>query len=350
MKLLVSVVCGMVAVQIAGVHAQSIESFDPPAFNDNRVTTDLLFMYTFDQDECEAGAFADKRNDTTSLLGDFTYDQGDWGSVEKCPSVNNTGIFENAHHGTTSQGQRVGPSPSPSPLLRTDWIESDSSISSVLADFGSATDFTLEMWIRPSFSSGSGRNQYVLLELGDMMLPTAGNMYNWRCRTDNNFDLRLLYDDNIGSFALEYRHGSGATQCQVIEFAGFALTADTLYHLVVKYFDDSGTQRVTLDVAPVGGSRTTNEQITGNQISFSDFTSGHIVRVGSSPAALSNAASQLLVHSWPGDILLFAMYSDDLTTGQISSNFAAGLPNSVPVPPDSEFVFDGLIGTLVLID
>jgi len=35
------------------------------------------------------------------------------------------------------------------------------------------------------------------------------------------------------------------------------------------------------------------------------------------------------------------MYSDDLTTGEIADNFAAGLPNSVPVAPNAEFIFTG---------
>jgi len=83
MKSLVSVVCGLVVVvvvlaQMGGVQPQSIESFDPPALNEKQVTEDLFFMYTFDQDERNDGAFVDKRNDTTSLLGDFTYDQGAW--------------------------------------------------------------------------------------------------------------------------------------------------------------------------------------------------------------------------------------------------------------------------------
>jgi len=363
MKLLVSVVCVMVAVQMGGVHAQSIESFDPPAFNDNRVTTDLLFMYTFDQQECRDGAFADKRNDTTSLLGDFTYDQGDWGTTEKCPSVNNTGtIFENAYHGTKSQGQRSGASPSTAPLLRPDWVESGNDITALKSAMG--TDFTVELWIRPSFNSGDPDNdeQFVLLEIGDPT-PTAGSGFTWTCG-DFSHDMQLIYDNSgVKRFELTYRTGPNPSDCQTINFGGFSLTAGSLYHVVVSAGTIGATQVLGLyiDGVAVGSSTsglTDLDARTGSDVSLGDWSNADVIRVGSSAFTLSslNTAVTVGTFSWPGDILFFAMsdrafHSSSFNGGSgqfeavgsadITSNFAAGLPNSVPVPPNDEFIFVG---------
>jgi len=52
----------------------------------------------------------------------------------------------------------------------------------------------------------------------------------------------------------------------------------------------------------------------------------------------------LLLNSWRGEILFFAMHSNDLNEANlapITSNSLAGLPISVPVPPNDEFIFIG---------
>jgi len=237
MKLLVALVWGVVVaiVQFGGVQAQSIESFDPPAFNDNRVTTDLLFMYTFDQDECEAGAFVDKRNDTTSLLGDLTYNTAasvpGWGTVTKCPSVNISGtIFENAYHGTKSQGQRAGAAPSSAPLTRDDSVVSSNNIAALQTQLGS--DFTIELWIRPAFDSDTTVEDevFVLFEIGQSF-PGSGS-FPWTCAA-SNFDVQLRYDNSAAEqFLLTYRDAGG--NCRNIVFDTFTLSNGVLYHLIVK--------------------------------------------------------------------------------------------------------------------
>jgi len=341
----VSIVCGLVvaAVRMGGVQAQTIETFDPPRFNGNRTLTDLLFMYTFDQDECAAGAFADKRNDTTSLLGDLTYDQGAWGTVTKCPLVNNSGtIFENAYHGAKSQGQRV-PAPPTSPptsLLREDWVESSNDVSSLKTALMIDTDFAIEMWIRPdaSFTLTQSANEYVLLELGSNTF-SAGGGFTWGCGSD--FDLQIRYVDGTSNAQLVIEFVT-AFGCDDLT-SNIVLNAGQLYHVVfnlqrVGTMPSFNTQvRLVVDNVQI-------RQSDRDEIDLGAFDSQYSVRVGSSPAALSTNAATLLVHSWPGDVLFFAMYSDDLTQGttsEVADNFAAGLPNSVPVASTTTVSFTG---------
>jgi len=319
------------AVQMAGVHAQTetIESFNPPAFNDNRVTTDLLFMYTFDQDECESGAFADKRNDTTSLLGDLTYNTATanpgWTTVTKCPSVViGSATFENAYRGTTSQGQRYDGATAS--LERDDSARSENDISGLLGALSGVTDFSLEFWIRPDFTSGGNNHNYVLLEIdGDR--PTSPIDFPWEC-TSGDFDLQVYYDNtnNDESFKVVYKDGTN--DCSTVDLGQVELTAGTLYHVVITSVQ--GTFQ-TFQIAVDNG--TPSGPPPENTINFGLWDSNNHARIGSSIFALStlNDASAGGFYSWSGDVLFFAMYSDDLTSGvsgQIGDNFAAGLPNS----------------------
>jgi len=91
------------------------------------------------------------------------------------------------------------------------------------------------------------------------------------------------------------------------------MTAGDVHHIVITSFVSGGQDfaLVVDDGAPLnfGG--------TGSLISFPSWSSTQVVRVGATPFTLSglNDASTNGVYSWPGDILFFAMYSNDLTTG-----------------------------------
>jgi len=114
-------------------------------------------------------------SDTSSLLGDFTYDRGNWGTVDKCPSVDiSSTVFENAYHGTNSQGQCAGPSPSPAPPSRDDSSVPTNDVSSLLATLSPTTDLSFAFWVRPSFSSLVARGRrLVFLEIGTNTPPIS---------------------------------------------------------------------------------------------------------------------------------------------------------------------------------
>ncbi|GBG35276.1 Hypothetical Protein FCC1311_114992, partial [Hondaea fermentalgiana] len=215
----------VVAVVVAGANS-GVEAA--------RYEGNLLTEFTFSQAECKTRAFADSV--TENYLGGLTYPSG-WATLEKCPTYTDSDgtVFEYAYNGMHSVGARYLASGSGTNLTLDDSAKSTSTAASLLTQLSGITDFTLEFWIRPSFSSTDGTtNQYVLFEIGsEKDSSTVGDSYTWSCTSSaRNYGMQLLYNEDADRFELEYRFGSADTNCDSISL-GADLTSGELYHVVI---------------------------------------------------------------------------------------------------------------------
>ncbi|GBG35271.1 Hypothetical Protein FCC1311_114942, partial [Hondaea fermentalgiana] len=292
-----AVVAVVVAVANSGVEAARYE--------DN-----LLTEFTFSQAECKTRAFADSVAE--DYLGGLTYPSS-WATLTKCPTYTDGDgtVFEYAYNGMHSVGARYLASGSGTNLTLDDSAKSASTVASLLAELDGVGDFALEFWIVPSFTSGGGVDKYVLFEVGaePSSGEEVGEEYIWECGSGSNFDFQLYYQDNTVAssrrFELSYQESTGA--CDSLAFDATSLVAGTLYHVVI-----TGTLDVDETVWTLYVDNTNIDDKTREAISFSNFDSSHVLRLGSSPATLSSSTSGGIpdYHSFPGDILHFSFYNE----------------------------------------
>jgi len=301
-----------------------------------RVGDGLIAQYTFQQAQCAGGVFAsDMAQEADDVLGAASMDKVNWGADEiknlRCPLVERevdlpfSGLTPLTHHfasnGVSFSGQRQPA------LTKDESIMTANDISGL----GLTDAMTVEMWIRPDFSSTatSGAKEHVLFEIGGSTVP-ENEAFIWECGA--NFDARLTYND-VGiaqQFKFEYKDSRGDCTDPTFEFT---LNAGQLYHVVLQYVGGNewglsvdGAELLTDLGRPIGA-----------------WTSTHKVRFGSDPSTLSTIASGPATddHSWHGDIFLAALYNRALSEEEIAANFAAKLPNSLPVPANEVILAPG---------
>lgn len=305
--------------------ATTVETFFPAAFQ-GRNDSVLATMYTFQQQECIDNSFADAVSD--DILGGFNYSSS-WSSSVKCPSHENSAgnQFSYSSNGLHSQGFSYSDS------TVEDWAIAYPNITALRSAFSGA--FTIEIWFRPTDGtalSTDGSN-FIIMEIGSTSSDTSGSYYLWSKVSQFDLQIRYLYSSSGGGqFYAAWtgrRNAAGDTRSAEDYFGfGVNLVADEIYCLTITSTGELGTafQGYLTTIS----SMTTVEGSVGLSYPlYSNFSSGSVVYIGSSPIALSTAYTTY--YSFPGDILLFALHTAVLNSTSLTANLNAALPNSRPV-------------------
>jgi len=333
------------AVLLATVKADLAQR-QPAAFN-ARITDGLQVMYTFQQDECESGAVFQEEDDAGPIgpLSKSSNDILPTGAFNKCPRFEDTA--NNRRYRTVSNG--VSFSGERGFSLTQD--ESITSSSGAVGNLNLNDEMTVEMWIKPGFSSSSstGTKEFVLFELGQ-----SGNLASindvWDCAL-GKLDFRLTYNDNTANqrFVAYVRTES---ECKTVEFSSTPLVEGKVYHIVLKLFQEGTLLNYVFFVNNVE-----DEELDRDDLSATSWSSDGVIRVGSAPSVISSdIAAEGLFHSFDGDILFLALYNRALSDEEVATNFNAWLPNSSPAVPFSDtsgndlLVLNALEGNTQVVD
>jgi len=90
----------------------------------------------------------------------------------------------------------------------------------------------------------------------------------------------------------------------------------------------------------VNGADSSSEAVLPGA-AFTSWSPDGILRLGSSPSAVSSHVDESNMYAWRGDILMLSMYSRNLLLSDAASNYNAWLPNSFPIVTDRSTILSG---------
>ena len=246
-----------------------------------------------------------------------------------CPLVNRNGYtFENAFNGflsgpsVTSRGSDFG-------LVSSGTVQG-ASLFKYESDGVTRTFFSVELWIRPSFDSGSGDIvEFVLLELGKPK--PAGTSYNWGCTgSGTDFDMKISYLPESNNFQLIMRNG--VNYKTILSITTAVLTSGTDHHFVLAFDNIFSSQYLTakmyLDNQDISGLAVDS---ISSSLATPNWQSLNTVYIGSDPSVYSSSISAADVFAFPGEIRLAGIYNKTMVASDVTANYQAGLMNSEPV-------------------